>query len=174
MGAARSAAGKFMKTDRGHPPSTSPGPPELRALVERLRRTSRKMTGPRHAILAVLRRRPRPLSAREIFEALGKAGCDLATVYRSMHTLEGAGIVRRVDFGDGGRFELVEEGAHGHHHHLVCVACSVVLDVEECISDGVERRIASRNGFKQVTHRLEFFGVCPKCQRSGKEPGRVS
>ncbi|PYJ99781.1 MAG: transcriptional repressor, partial [Verrucomicrobia bacterium] len=24
--------------------------------------------------------------------------------------------------------------------------------------------IAARNGFKAITHKLEFFGVCPQCQ----------
>jgi Fe2+ or Zn2+ uptake regulation protein len=28
----------------------------------------------------------------------------------------------------------------------------------------MEAAIASRNGFKAVTHKLEFFGICPQCQ----------
>ncbi len=104
------------------------------------------------------------MSAREIHETMGRNACDLVTVYRSMHMLEREGIVKRCDFGKGGRFELLEEGDDGHHHHLVCVECSAVVELEECFPHEVEQRIASRNGFKQVTHRLEFFGVCPRCQ----------
>lgn len=137
---------------------------EMASLTERLKRCSRKMTGPRQAILDVLRRHARPLSAREIFHALGSRVCDLVTVYRSMHMLEKEGMVKQFDFGDGRRFRLLEEGDDGHHHHLVCVECSAVVEIEECFPDEVERRIAARNGFKRVTHRLEFFGVCPKCQ----------
>ena len=105
------------------------------------------------------------MSAREIHNALTRCDCDLATVYRSMHMLEEMGMVKRFDFGDGcARFELLAEGDDGHHHHLVCTRCAGVVEIDECSMRELEQRIASRNGFKSVTHKLEFFGVCPRCQ----------
>ena len=137
----------------------------LPQLAERLRRKSRKLTGPRQAILAVLRQTRHPLSNKQIFEAMTKGDCDLATVYRSMHLLEGMGIVKRFDFGDGvARFELLEEGDDGHHHHLVCTRCAEVIEIEECFTRNVEEKIAASSGFTSVTHKLEFFGICPDCQ----------
>jgi Fur family transcriptional regulator, ferric uptake regulator len=140
--------------------------PGLSELAERLRRKSRKLTGPRQSILEVLRARAHPLSIKEVFAALPAGDCDLATVYRSMHLLEGMGIVKRFDFGDGlARFELLSTGDDGHHHHLVCTRCAGVVEIEECSMGDLENRIAARNGFKAVTHKLEFFGICPSCQR---------
>jgi Fur family ferric uptake transcriptional regulator len=137
----------------------------LPALTARLRRKSRKVTGPRQAILEILRQRSHPLSNKEIFTALPRGDCDLATVYRSMHLLESMGMVKRFEFGDGvARFELLKEGDSGHHHHLVCTRCSGVVEIEECIMEQMEAKLAERNGYKGVTHKLEFFGVCPKCQ----------
>jgi Fur family ferric uptake transcriptional regulator len=82
-----------------------------------------------------------------------------------MHLLEAMGMVQRFHFGQGGaRYELIEEGDDGHHHHLVCVECSAVVEIEDCFPSELEARIATRNGFKAVTHKLEFFGVCPRCQ----------
>ena len=52
-------------------------------LEERLRHQSRKVTGPRQAILRVLRQHPHPLSSKEIFSSLPPGECDLATVYCS-------------------------------------------------------------------------------------------
>ncbi len=102
---------------------------------------------------------------KEILAALPKGECDLATIYRSMHLLEKMGMVKRFDFGDGtARFELVGEGDDGHHHHLVCTNCSAVVEIEECFPGEIEKRIAAANGFKAVTHKLEFFGICPDCQ----------
>jgi Fur family ferric uptake transcriptional regulator len=136
-------------------------------LAERLRRRSRKATGPRQAILEILRRQAHPLSSKELFAALPKGGCDLATVYRSMHLLEGMGMVKRFDLGDGvARFELLLEGDDGHHHHLVCTECAGVVEIEDCALDELEHEVATRNGFKGVTHKLEFFGICPECQKS--------
>jgi Fur family ferric uptake transcriptional regulator len=139
--------------------------PELPDLAQKLRRRDRKITGPRQAILEVLRRQRRPLSIKEIFGALPAGDCDLATVYRSMHLLESMRIVKRFEFGDGAaRFELLAEGDDGHHHHLVCTRCSDIVEIEECFPQALEKNIASRNGFKFVTHKLEFFGLCPRCQ----------
>ena len=139
---------------------------ELAALTTRLRREARKITGPRAAILEILRRHPHPLTNREIFSETPGGRCDLATIYRSMHLLEEMGMVKRFDFGDGAaRFELVGENDDGHHHHLVCTECSEVVEIEECFPEKIEKKIAARNGFKAVTHKLEFFGICPDCQR---------
>ena len=140
---------------------------DLSALKKRLRGQSRKITGPRAAILSILRRHPHPLTNREILNELrkGNGECDLATVYRSMHLLEKMGMVKRFDFGDGaGRFELVGENDDGHHHHLVCTQCSEVIEIEECFPREIETQIAARNRYKGVTHKLEFFGICPECQ----------
>jgi Fur family ferric uptake transcriptional regulator len=103
------------------------GRENLSDLTGKLRDKSRKITGPRQAILEVLRRREHPATTKEILAELPAGECDLATVYRSMHLLEEMGMVQRFDFGDGAtRFELVAE-RHDHHHHLVCRACAAVV-----------------------------------------------
>lgn len=138
---------------------------ELPELAERLRKESRKLTGPRASILEVLSKNTRPLSNKEIFAALRKGGCNLVTVYRSIQLLESMGMVKRFELGDGvARYELLRDGDDGHHHHLVCTRCADVVEIEECSTRELEEKIARHNGFKAVTHRLEFFGVCPACQ----------
>jgi Fur family ferric uptake transcriptional regulator len=138
---------------------------EMPALTERLRRKSHKITGPRAAILEILRQHPHPLTNKEILAFMPKGQCDLATIYRSMHLLEKMGMVKRFHFHDGAaRFELMAEGDDGHHHHLVCTKCAEVVEIGECFPAEIESRIAAANGFKSVTHKLEFFGLCPECQ----------
>jgi len=105
------------------------------------------------------------MSTKEIFSALPKGDCDLATVYRSINLLESMGMVKRFEFGDGiARFELLQEGDDGHHHHLVCTRCAGIVEIDECGMHELESKIAQRNHFKAVTHKLEFFGICPQCQ----------
>lgn len=149
--------------------------PELGDLTDRLRREARRITGPRQAILRVLQAHPSPMSNKEIFEALPAGECDLATVYRSLHMLESMGLVERFDFGDGtARFEMArgDGGHHGHHHHLVCTSCAAVQAIENCLALDWEDRIARESGFQGVTHKLEFFGLCPQCQKRGREGQR--
>lgn len=138
----------------------------LPELTERLRRGARKITGPRAAILEILRQHPHPLTTREIFAGMPAGECDLATIYRSMHLLEKIGMVKRYHFHDGAaRFELMAEGDDGHHHHLICTQCSRTVELKECFPAEIEQKIAGENGFTAVTHKLEFFGICPDCQR---------
>ena len=69
----------YSKTTRQEP---------LADLTSRLRKRSRRVTGPRQAILEILRQHAHPLTNKEIFAAMPKRNCDLATIYRSMHLLE--------------------------------------------------------------------------------------
>lgn len=139
----------------------------LAELTEQLRRGSRKVTGPRQAILDVLRRHQHPITNKEIHLALGKGECDLATVYRNLRTLEEMRMVVRYDLGDGvARYELADANDEGHHHHLVCTQCSRVVELTECIPSQFEEEMAARHGFTQVTHRLEFFGICRNCHET--------
>lgn len=138
---------------------------EMSALTSRLRGQSRKITGPRAAILEILRQHPHPLTNKEILAFMPGGSCNLATIYRSMHLLEKMSMVKKFHFHDGAaRFELVAEGDDGHHHHLVCTRCAEVVEIEECFPDTIEKKLAARNGYKSVTHKLEFFGICPACQ----------
>ena len=134
-------------------------------LADRLRAKARRITGPRQAILKLLTKRRSPMSSKDLFARLEKGDCNLATIYRSLHLLEEIGMVKRFDFGDNvARYELVTSEADGHHHHLVCVRCAGVVEIDDCFPEKLERAISRRNGFTRVTHKLEFFGVCPRCQ----------
>lgn len=138
---------------------------QMGSVAQALRRSSRRLTAPRQAVLTVLGHSEHPMSIKEIFTALPRGESDLATVYRSVSMLEELGVVKRYDLGDGvARYELLGEGDDGHHHHLVCTRCSGVVEIQECVISELEARIAASNGFKAVTHRLEFFGICPACQ----------
>ncbi|MDX1950752.1 MAG: Fur family transcriptional regulator [Verrucomicrobiota bacterium] len=139
--------------------------PELSDLTGHLRTQDHKITAPRQAILNVLRNEKHPLTTRQILDALPGGFCNLATVYRSIHLLQRLGLVQRYDFGDGAaRFELTRGGKDHHHHHLICTKCALVIEVQQCIALDLEQQIATGNGFTKVSHKLEFFGVCPDCQ----------
>jgi Fe2+ or Zn2+ uptake regulation protein len=91
-----------------------------------------------------------------------------SSVYRNLAVLETAGVVVKVlTNGDRAAFELAEE-LKGHHHHLVCVQCGLVLDIdvpnelEQALDSGVAD-LVSRAGFILVGHRLDLMGRCKNC-----------
>ena len=141
------------------------GAVETCLLQSRLTRESKKLTGARREILRVMQVELRPLTNKEIFELLPQRRCDLVTVYRSVQLLESLGMVKRFVMGDGvTRFAFVSDGEDAHRHHLVCTRCKAIVEIGECIVRELEERVVAKSRFKAVTHRLEFFGVCPSCQ----------
>jgi Fur family transcriptional regulator, ferric uptake regulator len=132
-----------------------------------VRQGAGRVTRSREEILELLRQHQRPWTPQDLLGALPPRRCDLATVYRTLTRFEELGLVQRVDLGDGrARFEIAENQPGGHHHHhLVCRDCSQILEIDDCIPADLESRVARQHGFRNVTHRLEFFGICPRCQR---------
>lgn len=141
----------------------------VEAALQTIRDHGGRVTDARRAILALLASEHGPFTAEEVHDRIADGECDLVTVYRCLATMEELGLVRRCDFGDGAyRYEF-NTGEH-HHHHIVCRVCHGAETLDLCVADGLER-VARQRGYASVTHILEIFGICPKCQRK-KSAGR--
>jgi Fur family ferric uptake transcriptional regulator len=86
-------------------------------------------------------------------------GVGLVTVYRTLELLSGLGVVRRLDLGDGPRYELAED----HHHHLICEGCGSVEEFEQCPLDPA-RLPRVWSDFEIRAHSLEVYGTCADCR----------
>ena len=94
----------------------------------------------------------------------------LATVYRTLELLAEIKVLDKINFGDGvARFDLRKEGAKHFHHHLVCMECGKVEEIEEDLLPEVENRVENEFNFKILDHRLTFHGVCSECQAKNKQ-----
>jgi Fur family ferric uptake transcriptional regulator len=128
-----------------------------------MRKARLRVTEPRKAILHYLIEFHGPFTADEIHTGLTKPICDLVTIYRCLASLEKAGLIRRCDFGDGtARYELAAQNSH-HHHHVICKECKKVKVLDDCQLADLNR-VARKLGYSNVTHSLEFFGICPDCK----------
>ena len=83
----------------------------------------------------------------------------LVTVYRTLDLLGNLGIVRRLDLGDGARYELAEN----HHHHMICESCGDISEFEECPLDP-ELLPPGSVDFEVRAHSLEVYGRCGACR----------
>jgi Fur family ferric uptake transcriptional regulator len=78
----------------------------------------------------------------------------LATVYRTVKLLEEAGILDRLEFGDGrARYEDAERD---HHDHLIDVNTGQVIEFVDPEIEALQERIAARLGYRLIGHRLEL------------------
>jgi len=120
------------------------------------------VTEPRKNILAFLLKNHGPFSMEEIHDGLGKKACDLATVYRCIIQFENSNLVEKRYFGDEKlRYEYKD---NAHHHHIVCRLCKSITKMKYCFISEIEQMIRDK-GYSDITHSLEFFGVCAKCNQ---------
>jgi Fur family transcriptional regulator, ferric uptake regulator len=126
----------------------------LEAAVGKIRGRGYKATPQRLAVLGALAE-----EQHQSLEAI-RARCPevgLVTVYRTLDVLSEIGVVRRLDLGDGPRYELAED----HHHHLICESCGDISEFEECPLDLGSLGLVD---FEVSAHSLEVYGRCAGCR----------
>lgn len=122
-----------------------------------------KVTSGRLKLLEILLQEKGPVSVELIKQKLDKK-LDLASIYRALQALVSAELVQRIGLDpDRAYYELI--AGRKHHHHIVCVACGVLEDIDMCNTHSLQNaaRKVSRKFFKITDHSLEFSGICRKC-----------
>jgi Fur family transcriptional regulator, ferric uptake regulator len=137
-------------------------------IMEKLERADYKLTGQRKAVLEVMREnRGEHLTAEEVLhEARRKVpNIGIATVYRTLERLAGIKILYKTIFDEGKyRYELSDLAEHEHqHHHILCVGCGKIFEVEEALLDSLEKQL-EQEGFEIVNHQLKIYAYCSNCR----------
>ena len=79
----------------------------------------------------------------------------IATVYRTVKLLEEAGLIERLEFGDGrSRYEDAGE----HHEHLVDIETGEVHEFYNEELETLKAEIARQMGYDLIDHKLELYG----------------
>ena len=128
---------------------------KIEAAVGKMRGRGYKTTPQRMAVLRALAAEQHQ-SMESIRSRCPRVG--MVTVYRTLDLLNGLGIVRRLDLGDGARYELAEN----HHHHMICESCGDISEFEECALDQKLLPVGSF-GFEVLAHSIEVYGRCAGC-----------
>ncbi len=94
----------------------------------------------------------------------------LATVYNNIRTFLEAGLLREASVHHG---SLLLESNLDDHHHLVCLRCKAIVDLEQDAVEPVRLRRRLPAGFQALRSRVEVLGLCPACA-SHSTPGILS
>ncbi len=127
-----------------------------------------KSTRQREIILDEFLRCDSHLSTEDLYLKLRKKhpGIGYATVYRTLKIFSECGIAETRNFGDGQtRYESTT--CEEHHDHLICKDCGAIIEFEDPRIEQLQEQVAKGHGFIMVSHRLEIFGQCTKCQNKG-------
>ena len=117
------------------------------------------MTGQRRVIARVLSEADDHPDVEELYRRSMEVDpkISIATVYRTVRLFEEAGLLDRLDFGDGrARYE---ETSDDHHDHLIDMNSGKVIEFHDDEVEQLQIKIAERYGFKLIGHRMELYGV---------------
>jgi Fur family ferric uptake transcriptional regulator len=130
-----------------------------KSIINRSAERGLRMTGQRRVIAQVLEEADDHPDVEELHARASAldAGISIATVYRTVKLFEEAGLLERLEFGDGrARYEDAERD---HHDHLIDMQTGEVIEFVDPEIEELQERIAKRLGYKLRGHRLELYGV---------------
>jgi Fur family peroxide stress response transcriptional regulator len=144
------------------------GARERRDRLERFEELCREAGVPctiqRSALLeAVLDREDHP-TAHQVLEAVRARirGISRATVHRNLETLVEMGVITKTCHPGG---VIRYDARIDIHHHLVCLRCNSIADIDDENLDSLELPDTSAFGFKVSDFRVQLRGVCRECRR---------
>ncbi|WP_299420772.1 Fur family transcriptional regulator [uncultured Shimia sp.] len=128
-------------------------------IFERCESKGLRMTEQRRIIATVLQESTDHPDVEELYARASArdSGISLATVYRTVKLFEEAGILDKLEFGDGrARYEDAERE---HHDHLIDISSGEVIEFVDPEIEALQEKIAEKLGFQLKGHRLELYGV---------------
>lgn len=128
-------------------------------IISRCEAKGLRMTEQRRIIADVLQQADDHPDVEELYSraAARDPRISIATVYRTVKLFEEAGILDKVEFGDGrARYEDAERD---HHDHLIDLNSGEVIEFLDPDIEALQEKIAAKLGYQLKGHRLELYGV---------------
>lgn len=128
-------------------------------ITERCEAKGLRMTEQRRVIAAVLQECDDHPDVEELYARSTAVDpkISIATVYRTVKLFEEAGILEKLEFGDGrARYEDAERD---HHDHLIDMSTGEVIEFVDEEIEALQEAIARKLGYQLKDHRLELYGV---------------
>jgi Fur family ferric uptake transcriptional regulator len=122
------------------------------------------VTATRVAVLSVLDGAHDHPRVDQIIDRVRDGGVSISTqaAYDVCEALHRAGLARRIEpAGSPARFE---SRIGDNHHHLVCRACGVAVDVDCAIGETGCLDPSDPQGFVIEEAEVTYWGLCPSCQ----------
>ena len=139
-------------------------PDRMAQIVTKLRARGHRITPQRLTILRMLVESHGHPSVQDIFEKVkvNFPTTSLATVYKTIAVVKELGEVLELEFSTG--HNRYDGNKPYPHPHLICVKCKRIVDPQLSSLTDLTQELVSDSGYTILGHRLDFFGICPKCQ----------
>ena len=140
----------------------------LESMLKKLREHQFRITPQRIAILKVLASSSEHPTVERIYEQVKSdfPTTSLATVYKTVTLLKELNEVLELGFPEG--VNRYDGNKPFPHPHVICLKCKNIVDPSLSGLADMTRELKKETGFKIINHRLDFFGICPGCQKKFK------
>jgi Fur family ferric uptake transcriptional regulator len=125
-----------------------------------------KYSKQRKIILKIFLKAGKHVSPDELYRIVQKKypRIGYATIYRTMRLFCECGLSRELKFHDGiTRYE--PQHGYTHHDHLICSRCGRLVEVIDPEIERLQEKLVQKHGFHFETHRMELYGICPRCKK---------
>ena len=136
----------------------------LQQLTRKLRDRGHRLTPQRLAVLKILAVSEGHPTVQQIYDQI-KADfpmTSLATVYKTVTLIKDMGEVLELSFSDGSNHYAGNKPFP--HPHLICTKCKSITDPEVPGQATLFQQVEEATGYEILSHRLDFYGICPQCQ----------
>ncbi len=134
------------------------------SVIASLRQQGERLTIQRRGVIEALCEDGGHLAIDDLQSVLLRRGLDLnePTIYRILQWLKDLGLVSQTDL--GGNRIVYQVIGDSRHHHLVCLNCHRVIEMDDRLLDDLRARLRQEYGFEPRIDHMAFFGLCRDCQ----------
>ena len=136
-------------------------------LAGHIRSAGLKVTAQRLAVLRALQHAPHS-SAEHVLAVVRNElpAISAQAVYGILSAFTDASVARRVE--PAGSPALYEARVGDNHHHLVCISCGAIRDVDCVIGQAPCLSPSDDAGFTVMSAEVTFSGICSSCRQQAE------
>ena len=133
-------------------------------LVQRLRDRGWRLTAQRRVVAEVLAGEHIHLTADDVYTRAQQLlpEISLATVYNTLNELVNMGELLEIAITNGPK--RYDPNTTAAHHHLYCVGCGTLRDVNPQGTERLAIPATEQHGFEMLDVDIVFRGRCPDCR----------
>ena len=137
----------------------------LEQMIEKLKSNEFRITPQRYAVLKILSVSKNHPSAESIYEQLHPDYPTMspATVYKTINLLKKNGEILELEFSE--MSNRYDGNKPYPHPHVICTRCGTIIDPPMLDFEKLKSNMIKETGFTISSHRLDFYGLCPECQK---------
>ncbi len=132
-------------------------------VLDTLREHSKRITGPKRAVVEVLVAAHDHLTADEVTQRVQSIRSDVSssTVYRILDELEDLALVVHSHAGHAAAVYHLAGQSHGH---VTCERCHVTFEVSSDVFNRLASELMTSLGFELDRHHVALSGLCEHCR----------